>query len=68
MLFTANDAYMRDYKLIIPADCVASMTQIENDNALRQMQQVLKANINPSIDLDFAHSKVSLQKPDDSTD
>jgi len=26
VLFTANDAYMRDYHLIIPADCVASQT------------------------------------------
>jgi nicotinamidase-related amidase len=29
VLFTANDAYMRDYKLIIPSDCVRLVT-IEN--------------------------------------
>ena len=57
VLFTANDAYMRDYKLIIPADCIASINQIDNDNSLKQMQQVLKADIRPSIEIDFAPSK-----------
>jgi nicotinamidase-related amidase len=54
VLFTANDAYMRDYKLIIPADCIASINQIDNENALKQMQEVLKADIRPSIEVDFA--------------
>jgi nicotinamidase-related amidase len=53
VLFTANDAYMRDYKLIIPADCTASIKQEDNDNALRQMQEVLKADIRPSVEVDF---------------
>ena len=56
VLFTANDAYMRDYKLIIPEDCIASINPIDNDNALKQMKQVLKADIRPSIEVDFAHS------------
>jgi nicotinamidase-related amidase len=43
VLFTANDAYMRGYKLIIPCDCVASNTKRENDHALAQMREVLKA-------------------------
>jgi len=25
ILFTANDAYMRDFNLVIPSDCVASV-------------------------------------------
>lgn len=29
VLFTANDAYMRDYKLYVPRDCVASNTAKE---------------------------------------
>jgi nicotinamidase-related amidase len=53
VLFTANDAYMRDYKLIIPADCTASINQTDNDNALRQMQEVLKADIRPSAEVGF---------------
>jgi nicotinamidase-related amidase len=53
VLFTANDAYMRDYRLYVPADCVASNTQEENEMALAQMQKVLKADIRSSVELDF---------------
>jgi nicotinamidase-related amidase len=45
VLFTASDAFMRDYRLIVPADCVASNSPAENDSALKQMQCVLKADI-----------------------
>ena len=62
VLFTANDAYMRDYKLIIPADCIASENQVDNDNALKQMQKVLKADVRPSMEIDFAHSKTHDQR------
>jgi len=54
VFFTANDAYMRDYQLIIPADCTASNEPADNENALRQMQQVLKADTQPSGDIDFS--------------
>ena len=53
VLFSANDAYMRDLKLFIPADCVASNTVEENEHALRLMQKVVKADIRPSCDLDL---------------
>jgi nicotinamidase-related amidase len=53
VLFTANDAYMRDYHLIIPADCVASNTVKENNSALELMKTVLKADIRSSKELDF---------------
>ena len=54
VLFTANDAYMRDLHLMVPADCVASNTQRENDYALEQMRAVLKADIRPSAEVSFA--------------
>ncbi|HJX89068.1 MAG TPA: isochorismatase family cysteine hydrolase [Pyrinomonadaceae bacterium] len=54
VFFTANDAYMRDYQLIIPADCTASNEPSDNENALRQMQQVLKADTQFSGDIDFS--------------
>jgi len=38
VLFTANDAYMRDLKLFAPADCIVSNTTSDNDHALRQIQ------------------------------
>ncbi|HXD52014.1 MAG TPA: isochorismatase family protein, partial [Burkholderiales bacterium] len=54
VLFTANDAFMRDYHLIIPADCVASNDREENRAALEQMRKVLKADITPSTELNLA--------------
>jgi nicotinamidase-related amidase len=53
VLFTANDAYMRDVHLVVPADCVASQDPEENRHALRHMQRVLKADIRPSTALDL---------------
>jgi nicotinamidase-related amidase len=53
LLFTANDAYMRDLQLFVPSDCCASNEASDNDYALAQMQQVLKADIRPSPELDL---------------
>jgi nicotinamidase-related amidase len=53
VLFTANDAYMRDVHLVVSADCVASQDPEENRHALRHMQRVLKADIRPSTALDL---------------
>jgi nicotinamidase-related amidase len=53
ILFSANDAYMRDFNVIVPADCVVSNTKDENDHALDQMRRVLKADITPSSQLDL---------------
>ena len=49
VLFTANDAYMRDFKIFVPSDCVVSETQADNDYALEQMAKVLKADTRPAI-------------------
>jgi nicotinamidase-related amidase len=51
VLFTANDAYMRDLHLIVPSDCVASNTEEENRYALDQMAKILKADTRPSTEL-----------------
>ncbi len=53
VLFTANDAYMRDFHLIIPRDCVASENEEENERALEQMAKVLKADVKPSAKINF---------------
>ena len=57
VLFTANDAYMRDFNLLIPADCVASTDSEENRHALEHMERVLKADTRPSTEIDFAELK-----------
>jgi nicotinamidase-related amidase len=51
ILFSANDAYMREFELFIPSDCVVSNTSKENSYALRQMKKILKANVAPSTKL-----------------
>ncbi len=53
VLFTANDAYMRDFQVVVPGDCVASNTSQENEYALVQMQRILKADTRASADLSF---------------
>jgi len=54
VLFTAHDAFMRDFHLIIPSDCVASNTPEENHYALQHMRNILQANIMPSSELDWS--------------
>jgi nicotinamidase-related amidase len=44
VLFTANDAYMRDFHLFVPSDCTVSNTKEENDSALWLMKKFLKAD------------------------
>ncbi len=56
VLFTANDAYMRDLKLFAPADCIVSNTASDNDYALQQIELVLKGNVTPSTQLAFRKS------------
>jgi nicotinamidase-related amidase len=53
VLFTANDAYMRELKLWAPADCIVSNTVEENDHALQQIETVMKGNVTPSPRLAF---------------
>ena len=55
VLFTASDAYMRDFNLLIPEDCVASADPEENGHALEHMRRVLKADTRPSAGIDFAN-------------
>jgi nicotinamidase-related amidase len=53
VLFTANDAYMREYKLIVPPDCIASNTPEQNEAALEQMRTILKAKTTLSDEIDL---------------
>jgi nicotinamidase-related amidase len=53
VLFTANDAYMRDFHLVVPSDCVAANTVEQNRYALEQIQKLLKADIRPSAEISF---------------
>jgi nicotinamidase-related amidase len=57
VLFTANDAYMRDFKLFAPADCIVSNTAADNEHALRQIATVLKGDITDSSQLTFHRAR-----------
>lgn len=52
--FTANDAYLRGYQLIVPADCSAANTVAAHAAALAEMESLLKADIRPSGELELS--------------
>lgn len=54
VLFTAQDAYMRDYRLAVPRDCIASQSEDDDAYALEHMAKVTKADTRPSAALDLA--------------
>ena len=53
VLITAVDAFLRDYELQVPSDCVASRDPAENKSALAYMRRVLHADVRVSADIDF---------------
>jgi nicotinamidase-related amidase len=53
VLFTANDAYMREFKIYVPPDCIVSNTATDNQQALQQIQTVLKGTLATSTQLAF---------------
>ena len=57
VLFTANDAYMRDLRIFAPADCIVSNTAADNDYALGQIETVLKGNLATSDRVRFRPSQ-----------
>jgi nicotinamidase-related amidase len=72
ILFTANDAYMRDYEVVVPRDCVAANTRRKTDLALEQIREVLKGRTPPSARLRLGakrarrrpHAEIGRNSPD----
>ena len=62
VLFTAHDAYMRDFNLVIPSDCVASNDPRENEYTLKKMEGLMDADISPSTELDFEKLKAASRR------
>ena len=54
VLYTANDAYMRDFKVAVPSDCVASETERQYRFALEHMTKRLRADTRKSDKVRFA--------------
>ena len=51
ILFTAIDAHIRDYRLVLPRDCIVSKDMSENERILDYMKRVLEADIRPSNEI-----------------
>jgi nicotinamidase-related amidase len=54
VLFTASDAYLRDFDVIVPPDCVASIDPRHTRQALDHMHRVLKAELTDSTALSLS--------------
>src|SRR5213079_120018 len=55
VLFTANDAYMRGYELLIPSDCTAAVTEERKNETLRLLERIADADTTASSDVDLDH-------------
>lgn len=62
ILFTANDAYMRDFNLIVPSDCVAANDKKQNRHTLRYLEKILKADTRSSDKINFNRLKKAAAK------
>jgi nicotinamidase-related amidase len=51
VLFTAADAYMREYRLDVPRDCIGAKSPAALKRALATLQQLLSARTAPSKQL-----------------
>jgi nicotinamidase-related amidase len=51
VLFTANDAYVRDLRLMIPQDCISARSPSDTRLALRYFTSVLHADVRPAAQL-----------------
>ena len=53
VLFTANDAYLREFQIVVPADCCAAESEEYRRQALDLIERVLKADVSPAAKLDL---------------
>jgi nicotinamidase-related amidase len=53
VMLTAHDAYMQDFKLLVPQDCIATDPAKDNHFALAHLEKVCKAKIASSAQVDF---------------
>ena len=53
VLFTAHDAYMRGYRISVPADCTAAADSETCNAALDMLRRTADADINPSTAIEL---------------
>jgi nicotinamidase-related amidase len=54
ILFTASEAHLRDYHLVVPNDCVVSQSEEENARVLKYMERVLDADHQSVLRIELA--------------
>ena len=57
VLFSANDAYIRGYRVVVPSDCIASNTRADTRRAIQQMRTVLRADVRRASAIRFQKRK-----------
>jgi nicotinamidase-related amidase len=57
ILFTAQDAHLRGYTIIVPPDCVAARHQSDHHRALAQLRRGVNADIRPAADIVFRRTR-----------
>jgi nicotinamidase-related amidase len=62
VLFTANDAFMRDFNLFVPSDCTVSNTKNGNASALTLIRKFLKADTRSSSRIALREAQQKGQK------
>ncbi|MDQ3459660.1 MAG: cysteine hydrolase [Deinococcota bacterium] len=54
VLYTASDAHMRGFEVMVPQDCVAAESEEENSRTLELLARTLSARVLPAEDIDLA--------------
>ena len=62
ILFTAADAYVRNYALIIPADCVVAVNPQHTKLSLPYFKRVMKADMRPAARVQFRAARTRKQR------
>jgi len=57
VLHTANDARMRDFEVVVPADCIASLTPARNGRAVDYLRDVLSLKVPAASTLRFSRGR-----------
>jgi nicotinamidase-related amidase len=54
VLISAGEIFLREYRLVVPSDCVAALTEVAQTQALTLMKDNFDALTTPSTELDLA--------------
>ena len=59
ILFSASDAFMRDFQLFVPGDCVVSIEPEHNRHAFAEMARLFDADVSESTELVVSRAGVT---------